>query len=55
MKTNAKKAKIHLDKVRELMSKVPPRYHDKNKQAIVNEIRKIREKLWDEKLAGNSR
>ncbi len=54
MKLNIKKAKMHLQKIRELMSKVTSPYKGMSKQEIIEEIRKTREKLWEAKLASHS-
>ena len=54
-KSNIKKAKMRLEKIRQLMSKVRPVYKGKTKDEIVSEIRKIREKLWEAKLAPRTR
>ena len=54
-KPNPKKAKMHLKKFRELMSKVSSPYKGMTKQQIIDEIRKTREKLWKERIATHSR
>jgi len=55
IKQNIKKAKMHLEKIRQLMSKISSPYRGMSKQQIINEIRKTREKIWREKLAASSR
>ena len=45
----------HLKKIRQLMSKVKSPYESMSKQQIIDKIRKIREKLWEEKLAAHTR
>lgn len=52
-KVNIKKAKAHLERIRQLMSKVRSPYQGMTKQQIIDEIRKTRERLWEEKLAGH--
>ncbi len=54
-KVNIKKAKLHLEKIRELMSNVRSPYKGMTKQQIIDQIRKTREKLWEEKIAHHSR
>ncbi len=54
-KADIKKAKMHIDKIRQLMSKVRSPYKGMTKQQIIDQIRKTREKIWEEKLAGYSR
>ncbi|MFH1190809.1 MAG: hypothetical protein V1670_01250 [Candidatus Omnitrophota bacterium] len=51
----AKEALKHIQKIRQLMSKVKSPYAGMKEQEIIDEIRKTREKLWEEKLAGHSR
>lgn len=50
-KSEIKKARVHLDKIRQLMSRVSSPYKRMTKQGIINHIRKTREKLWEAKLA----
>lgn len=45
----------HIQKIRQLMSKVKSPYAGMTEQKIIDEIRKTREKLWEERLAGHSR
>ncbi len=54
-KNNVKKAKMHLEKIRQIMSKVHSPYRGMSKQQIIDEIRKTREKLWEEKFAVHTR
>ncbi|HHT9125681.1 MAG TPA: hypothetical protein ACFYD6_07665 [Candidatus Brocadiia bacterium] len=54
-KPNPKEAKKHLEKIRQLMSKVSSPYKGMTKQQIIDEIRKTREKLWKERIAARSR
>lgn len=51
----AKEALKHIQKIRQIMSKVKSPYVGMNEQEIIDEIRKNREKLWEERLAGHSR
>jgi len=55
IKQNIKKAKMHLEKIRQLMAKASSPYRGMSKQQVINEIRKTREKLWREKLAASYR
>jgi len=50
----AKEALKHIQKIRQLMSKVKSPYAGMSEQEIIDEIRKTREKLWEERLAGHS-
>jgi len=54
IKHKAEKAVKHLEKIRQLMSKVRSPYKGMSKQQIIDEIRKTRQKLWDEKIAAHS-
>ena len=54
-KPNPKKAKMHLEKIRQLMSKVCSPYKGMTKQQIIDEIRKTRQKLWEERVAARPR
>jgi len=53
IKQNIKKAKMHLEKIRQLMAKASSPYRGMSKQQVIN--RKTREKLWREKLAASYR
>lgn len=55
MKKDTIEIKRRFKKIRQLMSKVRSPYQGKNKQEIINQIRKTREKLWEEKVAARSR
>ena len=55
MMKKAKETFKHIQKIRQLMSKVKSPYAGMSEQQIIDEIRKTREKLWEEKLAGRSR
>lgn len=54
MRKEAIEAKRGFDKIRRLMSKVRSPYRGMSKQEIIDQIRKTREKLWEEKLAARS-
>ncbi len=51
----SQKALKHLKKIRKLMSKVKNPYEGMSQQEIIDEMRKTREKLWEEKIASCSR
>lgn len=46
--------KRRFEKIRQLMSKVKNPYSGMSKQEIINQIRKTREKLWEEKFVTRS-
>jgi len=48
---NIRKSLQQLEKIRRLMSKARSPYKNMTKQQIIDEIRKNRQKLWEEKLA----
>lgn len=54
MRKDIQRAKKRIEKIRQLMSKVHSPYRGMTKQEIIEEIRKTREKLWEEKLATHS-
>lgn len=54
-KPNPKEAKKHLEKIRQLMSRVSSPYKGMTKQQIIDEIRKTRQKIWEERIAAHSR
>ena len=49
-KIDIQKSLRHLEKIRSLMSKARSPYKNMTKQQIIDEIRKTRQKLWEEKL-----
>lgn len=53
-KHNAERAKKHLEKIQQLMSKTHSPYAGLSKQEAIEKMRKIREKLWREKIAVRS-
>ena len=54
MRKDIQRAKKRIEKIRQLMSKVRSPYRGMTKQEIIDEIRKTREKLWEEKLVARS-
>lgn len=55
MRKDIKKSMERINKIQQLMSKVRSPYRGKSKQEIVEEIRKTRERIWEEKFAIHSR
>jgi len=55
MRKEAIEIKRRFEKIRQLMSKVRSPYRGMSKQEIIDQIRKTREKLWEEKLAAHTR
>ncbi len=55
IKSNSEKALKHLKKARQLMSRVRSPYEGMDEQEIIDEIRKVREKLWEEKITARPR
>lgn len=47
----ARQALRHLARIRELMAKRPSPYEGMTKDEAIEEMRKIREQLWEEKFA----
>lgn len=54
-KNDIQKSLQHLEKIRRLMAKARSPYKNMTKQQIIDEIRKNRQKLWEEKLVTHSR
>ena len=54
IKPKIKKAKRHLVKLRQLVSKKTNRFPNMNEEEVVKAIRKTREEIWDKKLAARS-
>ncbi len=54
-KTNIKQAKKHLAKIRQIVSQTRSPFAGMSKKEAIEEMRKVREKLWEEKLAARSR
>lgn len=55
IKKDIQRAKKRVEKIRQLMSKTHSPYKGMAKQEIIEAIRKIRERLWEDKLAAHSR
>lgn len=55
MKPNIEKAKKHLARIRELMAQAPSPFKGMSKDEAIEKMRKVREELWEEKLASRSR
>lgn len=51
VKPNPKKAKKHLDKLREMIAKDPSPIFKMRKEDVIKQLRKTREEIWEEKLA----
>ena len=51
MKHKTTKAQRHLNRIRQLMSQRPSPYAGMTKDQAIEAMRKIREQLWEEKLA----
>ena len=54
MKQNIKKAKRHLSKLRELVSKRKSPLTEVKEEKVMETLRKTREELWDKKFAARS-
>lgn len=54
VKPNPKKAKKHLDKLRELIKKRKDPFFEMSEEEIIKALRKTREELWEKKLASRS-
>jgi hypothetical protein len=54
MKPNIKKAKRHLEALRELASKRKRPFDGMTEDQAIERIRKTRKELWDKKLASRS-
>lgn len=53
-KANPQKAKKHLERVRELISKSKHPFSDMTEDEIIEVLRKTRKELWEKKLAARS-
>lgn len=53
-KPDIKRAKRHLVKLRELISKRKHPFSDMTEEEIIEALRKTREEIWDKKLAARS-
>lgn len=49
-KPNVKKAKKHLNKLRQLVSKKRTPFLDMSEEDVIRAIRKTREEIWEKKL-----
>lgn len=54
MKQNIKKAKRHLTKLRELVSRRKPPLSEVKEEKVLETLRKTREELWVEKFAART-
>ena len=50
-KTDIKKAKMHLDKLRQIVAKNPSPIFKMSKEEVIRTLRKTREAIWEKKLA----
>jgi hypothetical protein len=48
---NIKRAKKHLQKIREIIAQNPPPIYKLSEDEIIKKLRKTREEIWEEKLA----
>ena len=53
-KPNIKKAKRHLARLRQLVSKKPTRLLHMREEEVIKAIRKSKEEIWDKKFAPRS-
>lgn len=53
-KPNIKKAKIHLEELRQMIAKKPSRFPQMSEEEIIEALRKTREEVWEEKFATRS-
>ncbi|MCL4491049.1 MAG: hypothetical protein M1510_03955 [Nitrospirae bacterium] len=53
-KTNVKKAKKHLSKLRELIVKRKHPFSEMTEEQVIKALRKTREEIWKEKVASRS-
>lgn len=54
IKANPQKAKKHLEKVRELVSKRKHPFSDMTEDEVIEAMRRTRKELWEKKLAARS-
>lgn len=54
VKPNVKKAKMHLSKLRHLVSKKKTPFSGMSEEEAIKKIRKTREEIWDKKLVTRS-
>lgn len=53
-KPNPKKARKHLENLRQIIAQNPSPIFKMSKEEVVKTLRKTREKLWEEKFAHHS-
>jgi len=53
-KPDPKRAKKHLEKLREIIANNPPPIFKMSKEEIIKQLRKTREEIWEEKLAART-
>lgn len=53
-KPNPKKAKMHLEKLRQIIAKNPSPIFKMSKEDVIKTMRKTRERIWEEKFAHHS-
>jgi len=53
-KADIKQAKKHLAKIQEIVSQTRSPFAGMNKDEAIEKMRKVRQKLWEEKLASRS-
>jgi len=53
-KANIEQAKKHLAKIREIVSQTRSPFAGMSKDEAIEKMRKVREQLWEEKLASHS-
>ena len=46
-----RKAKMHLEKIRKLVAQRTSPFAGMSEEEVINHLRKIRQELWEEKLA----
>jgi hypothetical protein len=51
VKPNPKKAKKHLERLREMIAKNPSPIFKMSKEDVIKQLRKTREEIWKEKVA----
>lgn len=50
-KPDAKRAKKHLERLREIIANNPPPIFKMSKEEVIKQLRQTREEIWEEKLA----
>jgi hypothetical protein len=54
VKPNIEKAKKHLKRIREIVSRTKSPFVNMSEEEVIEKIRRDREKLWEEKFATRS-